>query len=292
MKVMARILALIALLALVATAPVTAQSTQQPPPKPPATPAQPPAKQPGTPAAAPGAAPAEQPPAPPVNPEEEAAYKAFLDSKDQTMAAKLGEEFAQKFPQSRYIDFTYTKLSQLYANLQQLDKLAVVGDKALALNPDNLDVLTILCWTIARSTRPDALDAKQKWEKADKFGRRAVELLTALQKPEQLTEEQFQKTRDEALSRAHSGLGVVQFRRELFAEAATEFEQSVKLSADPDPTDLFLFGFVLKATKRHAEAADAFGRCGLLPGPFQDACKKEQAENKKLAENTLAPPKP
>jgi tetratricopeptide (TPR) repeat protein len=288
MKVMARILALIALLALVVSAPAFAQSTQQPPPKQPGTPAQPPAKQPGTPAAAP----AEQPPAPPVNPEEEAAYKAFLDTKDQAMAVKLGEEFIQKFPTTRYAEFTYTKLTQHYLGLQELEKLAVVGEKALALNPDNMDVLTIMCWTTARGTRSDALDAKQKYDKAEKFGRRAVELLTALTKPEALTEEQFKKTRDEGLSMAHSGLGVVQFRRQLFAEAAAEFEQAVKLSANPDPTDLFLHGFVLKATKRHAEAAEAFGRCGLLPGPFQDTCKKEQAENKKLAETTLAPPKP
>lgn len=292
MKVMARILTVVALLALVAPAPALAQSTGQ---KPPATPAQPPAKQPGTPAQQPGtpaAAPADQPPAPPVNPEEEAAYKAFLETKDQAMAAKLGEEFIQKYPQTRYAEFTYTKLAQFYLSLQQLDKLAVVGEKALALNPDNMDVLTIMCWTTARGTRADALDAMQKYEKAEKYGRRAVELLTALQKPEPLTEEQFQKTRDEGLSMAHSGLGVVLWRRQLFAEAATEFEQAVKLTANPDPTDHFLHGFVLKATKRYADASEAFGRCAAIPGQFQDTCKKEQADTKKLAETTLAPPKP
>ena len=288
MKVMARILALIALLALVVSAPVFAQYPQQAPPKQPGTPAQPPAKQPD----ATAAAPAGQPPAPPVNPEEEAAYKAFLETKDPAASAKLGEEFIQKFPTTRYAEFTYTKLAQLYLNVQELDKLAVVGEKALAINPDNMDVLTILCWTTARGTRSDALDAPQKYNKAEKYGRRAVELLTALVKPETLTEEQFKKTRDEGLSMAHSGLGVVQFRRNLFTEAAAEFDLAVKLTANPDPTDLFLHGFVLKASKRHAEAAEVFGRCGLLPGPFQDTCKKEQAENKKLAETTLAPPKP
>ena len=286
MKVMARILALIALLALVVSAPVFAQYSQQAPPKQPGTPAQPPAKQPDA------AAPAGQPPAPPVNPEEEAAYKSFLETKDPAASAKLGEEFIQKFPTTRYAEFTYTKLTQLYLNIQELDKLAVVGEKALAINPDNMDVLTIMCWTTARGTRSDALDAPQKYNKAEKYGRRAVELLTALVKPETLTEEQFKKTRDEGLSMAHSGLGVVQFRRNLFTEAAAEFDLAVKLTANPDPTDLFLHGFVLKASKRHAEAAEVFGRCGLLPGPFQDTCKKEQAENKKLAETTLAPPKP
>jgi tetratricopeptide (TPR) repeat protein len=287
MKVMARILAIIALLALVVSAPVFAQSTQDPPTKQPGTPAKPPAKQPDA-----AAAPTAQPPAPPVNPEEEAAYKAFFETKDQAAAAKLGEEFVLKFPMSRYAEFSYTKLTQIYLSTQELDKLSVVGEKALAINPDNMDVLTIMCWTTARGTRSDALDATQKYDKAEKYGRRAVELLTALAKPEALSEEQFKKTRDEGLSMAHSGLGVVQFRRQRFAEAAEEFDLAVKLSANPDPTDLFLHGFVLKATKRHAEAAEVFGRCGLLPGPFQDSCKKEQAENKKLAETTLTPPKP
>lgn len=291
MKVLARILTLLALLALVASAPLSAQSSQQAPPKQPGTPAQTPAKQPGTPAA-PGAAPAEQPAAPPVNPEEEAAWKSFAESKDPALTVKLGEEFVVKFPETRRKEIALTMLTQNYLNLQQMDKLFVTGDKVLAINPDNLDVLTIMCWSTARSTRADALDAVQKYATAEKFGRRAVELLTALPKPELLTEEQFKKVRDEGLSMAHSGLGVVQWRRSQFADAASEFELAIKLTANPDPTDLFLHGVVLKATKRFTDAADAFGRCSLNPGPFQDSCKKEQADCRKLAETNLTPPKP
>ena len=167
MKFMARILALIALLALVVSAPVFAQNSQQAPPKQPGTPAQLPAKQ-------PDAAPSGQPPAPPVNPEEEASYKAFIETKDQPAAAKLGEAFIQKFPTTRYAEYTYTKLTQIYLNTQETEKLAVVGEKALAINPDNMDVLTIMCWTTARGTRSDALDAMQKYDKAEKYGRRVA----------------------------------------------------------------------------------------------------------------------
>ncbi len=286
MKLTARFLALIALLALVASAPLAAQSTQ--PQKPPGTPAQPPSKQPG----APSGAPADQPPAPPVNPEEEAAWKAFSETKDPTLIVKLGEAFVEKYPSSRRKEIALTMLTQHYLNLQQMDKLFTVGEQVLLMNPNNLDVLTILCWTTARTTRPDAQDAVQRWDKAEKYGRHAVELLSSLPKPEQLTEEQFKKTRDEGLSMAHSGLGVVQFRREMYTAAATEFEQAIKLTANPDATDLYLHGVVLKATKRYADASEAFGRCSANPGPFQDSCKKEQAECKKLAETNLAPPKP
>lgn len=286
MKFMPRFLALLALLALVLSAPALAQSTQQPP-KQPGTPAQPPAKQPGAPTAPP-----DQPPAPPVNPEEETAYKAFLDSKDPALAVKLGDEFLQKYPETRYKEYIYTKMTQTYLGLQQLDKLFASGEKALAINPDNMDVLTLMCWATARSIRPDALDATQKLEKAEKYGRRAVELLNSIPKPEHLAEADFTKIRNEGLAMARSGLGVVQFRRQLFVEAAAEFEQATKLSANPDPTDLFLYGVVLKATKRYADSADAFGRCSAIPGTFQDRCKKEQEDAKKLADTTLAPPKP
>jgi tetratricopeptide (TPR) repeat protein len=276
--------ALIALLVLAMAAPLAAQSTQQPPAKQPATPATP-AKQPGA------EPPAATPAAPPVNPEEEAAFKAFSEGKDATLVAKLGEDFVTKYPESRYKGVVLTILTQSYFNTQQFDKVSATGEKALAFNPDNMDALTILCWTMARTTRPDQLDAAQRWEKGEKYGKRAVELLSSIPKPEKMTDEDFKKVRDDGLSRAYSGLGIIHWRLQRYADAVPELEQAVKLVPDPDPTDIFLYGVVLKATKHYAEASDAFGKCGTIAGPFQDACKKEQEANKKLAEANPAPPK-
>ncbi|MCL4524384.1 MAG: hypothetical protein M1453_14310 [Acidobacteria bacterium] len=288
MKVTARILAIMVLLALVIGTPLAAQSTQQqPPPKQPATPAQPPAKQPG--------APAEQPAAPPVNAEEEAAYKAFFETKEDALKAKLGEEFQEKFPTSRYRESVYASLTTAFQNLGQEDKMLAAGEKTLGINADNVAALVTMTKALARRTNPTDLDAQQKFEKAEKYGKRALELLPTLPKPESMLEENFAKIKNDALADVHGGLGLVYLRKDRIAEATSELEQATKVTTNPDPVDFYLLGVVLQATKRFEESVAAYGSCADVAGQLQETCKQKQAEAKKQAAAkppAPAPPKP
>ncbi len=290
MKVMARILAIMALLALVVSAPVLAQSTQQPPPKQPGTPAQPPAKQPD--AAAP---PAGLPPAPPVNPEEEAAYKLFFEAKEDSLRVKLGEEFQEKFPTSRYLESVYATLISAYQNLGQEEKMLASGEKTLVINADNVAALVTLTKALARRTDPQSLDAQQKFDKAEKYGKHALELIPALRKPENVTEEVFVKIKNDALADIHGGLGLIYLRKERIAESIAELEQATKISTSPDPVDFYLLGIVLQASKRYEESIAAYGSCAEAASQLQETCKQRQAEAKKQAAAkpaAPAPPKP
>ena len=55
-------------------------------------------------------------PPPAVDPKEEAAYKAFFDAspQDADTKIKLGEDFIQTYPTSRYAESVYAGLSQAY----------------------------------------------------------------------------------------------------------------------------------------------------------------------------------
>src|SRR5258707_10873785 len=68
---------------------------------------------------------------PPVNAEEDAAIKAFRSAPitDMTKKNQLGEEFLQKYPQSRYRPEVYAMLVRGYLSQGQLEKMEVVGDK-------------------------------------------------------------------------------------------------------------------------------------------------------------------
>jgi len=294
MKVMARFLALMALLALVVSAPVFAQSTQEPPPKQPGTPAQPPAKQPGTPAQ-PGAAGSSlpgQPPAPPVNPEEEAAYKAFFESKEDNLKVKLGEEFQEKFPTSRYRESVYAALTNAYQNLGQEEKMFATCDKTLEINADNLAALVTIAKALPRRTDTKALDAQQKFDKAEKYGKRALELLALLSKPENVTEEIFAKAKSDALADVHSGLGLVYLQKGRLAESIGALEQATKVTATPDQSDFYLLGVALQSAKRFEDAIAAYGSCAGVASPVQEYCKQGQAEAKKQAAAAAKPPAP
>lgn len=274
-------LLMVVLLAAALVLPVGAQ--QPPPPKPPTPPAQP-----GQ--TAPPAQPA-QPERPPVNQEEEDAYKAFYEAnkEDPEGLVRLGEEFAKKFPESRYLASIYSKLVTAYLATQQVEKMFAAGEKALELNPDNVDVLPLLGWVMPRRFDPNALDAQQKLEKAEQYSQRGIELLEALQKPAEIAEEQFTQAKKEKLAMCHSGLGLVNLHRQKFPDAIKELETATQLSANPDPIDYFLLGVAYQQTQRFSDAVSAFEKCGSFPSQLQDRCKAGLEEAKKRA---ASQPKP
>jgi tetratricopeptide (TPR) repeat protein len=237
------------------------------------------------PSTTPPAAQAPQNPAPqepPRDPEEEKAYKAFYDTslQDEDKQIELGEAFLQKYPQSRYREGVYARLAQVYFHKQQLEKMYDYGDKALALNPDDVTVLTMIGWVIPHGSDLD--DAKLK--KAETYEKHALEKLNTMPKPAGMTDEQFAKAKAQGLSQAHSGLGLVYFRENKPEDSINELKLA-SAGASPDPTDLYVMGVELQKLDRAGEAAEAFQKCAQTPSGVQSRCKQgvEDASKKKAA---------
>jgi tetratricopeptide (TPR) repeat protein len=269
---------------------VAAQSSgqgQQNPPKPPTQPGQTPPQNPPAQPAQPENA------APPVNKEEEDAYKAFFEAKgsDTQGVIKLGEDFLKKFAESRYREGVYSKLANAYLSAGEEEKMFAAGQKALELNPNNVDVLALMAYVLPRRVNPDALDKDQRLDKSERYSKQAITLVESMPKPATLSDEDFAKAKNDKLSMCHSGLGFVYFHRQKFADSATEFEQATKLAAQPEPSDFFIMGIDLEQMKQFGDASAAYGHCGDLQWAWQDRCKKKQEETKKLAAAQPQPPK-
>jgi tetratricopeptide (TPR) repeat protein len=246
--------------------------------------------QPAKPAAQPTAQqPAQQAEAPKVDPEEEKAYKTFYDLKpeatDQTI--QLGEPFVQKYPASKYAEQVYSRLTQAYFDKQQFDKMYAAAEKTLALNKDNVTVLVLVGWVIPHKIDPNDLDADRRLEKAEEYEKHALTVLDAMPKPAAMTDEQFAKSKTQAQSQAHSGLGLVYFRLQDPANSVAELQKGTSTAITPDPTDYLVMGMELSQLKRYTEAADAYDKCGKIPGGLQDRCKQGADQAKKQA---AAPP--
>src|SRR5271154_3847412 len=174
---------------------------------------------PGAPAAPPAA------PAPPKgDPAEESDYKAFFDLKpeDNDKRIELGEAFVQKYPNSKYTEGVYSQLASAEYNKQQYNKMYADADKALAVNPDDVSVLVLVGWVIPHSYNPNDVDGDAKLDKAEKYEKHALASLETLQKPSNMTDDQFAKAKVSAESQAHSGLGLVYFRRGNYEGAVAE----------------------------------------------------------------------
>jgi tetratricopeptide (TPR) repeat protein len=222
--------------------------------------------------------------APKASQPEESDYEAFyaVKAEDAGRQIQLGEEFLKKYPSSTYRPFVYSRLTQQYFNKGQMDQMYAAGEQALALNPDDVDVLALIGWALPHRYNANELDAAQRLEKAEKYSRHCLELLPGVAKPPGMTDDQFTLVKNERLARCHSGLGLVYYWRQDFAQSVPELQKATQLP-DPDPTDLFVLGIDLQQLKRHAEASAAFEKCSKTPWALQDRCKEGLAESKKLA---------
>lgn len=229
----------------------------------------------------------------PVSAEEDAAIQAFRAAPITDMAKKdqLGEDFLQKYPQSRYRPEVYSMLVRGYLSLGQVEKMETVGDKEIELNPNDAQTLAIVGSTLPRVMSASTPDPQKRLDKAEQYSKKALEVLPTIPKPAELSDADFLKAKDQTSALAYSGLGLVAFRRSKFAEAVANFEQAVKLDPIPDPVNFYLLGLSNEKTSHFDDAVNAFTKCAAVPGALQATCKTGADEAKKMATTQLSAPK-
>ena len=228
------------------------------------------------------------PAAPPVNPKEQADYKALFDTSDNMVDAKiqLGTAFLNNYPTSNYKESVYNQLLHAYYSKQDWDNFYSAGDKVIAIDPDDVDALTMVGWVIPHVFHSTDPDAQLKLAKAETYEKHAIDVLGTMPKPASVTDDQFAAMKAEALEQAHSGLGLVYFREQKPADAVTHLQAATSTSTTPDPADLYVLGIELMQVNRPADASAAFQKCSAIPGGLADQCKQRGDDAKKQAATT------
>jgi tetratricopeptide (TPR) repeat protein len=234
-------------------------------------------------------------PPPPVNAEEDAAFKAFdaVPVTDGAKKSQAGEAFVQKYPQSRYLAPVYSNLVKVYLAENQIQKMQEVGEKEVVIAPNDIQTLAILGQTLPRAWNSSMPNAAAQLDKAEKFSKSAIELTPTIPKPDGLTDAQFNLAKNQTLAMAHSGLGLVYFRRGKYDEAIPEFEESAKVDPNPDadPVTFYVLAIADQKTSHFDAAVAAFNKCASIPGSLQPTCKSGAEEAKKLGATQLSAPK-
>jgi tetratricopeptide (TPR) repeat protein len=213
------------------------------------------------------------------DPREDAAYQAFhkLSEKDAEKKIKLGSSFLTKYPKDHYTQAVYEELSQTYYDNKDLTSFYSYSEKGLAQFPDDVHLLALTGWAIPRAFDAKDPNADKRLGEAETFEKHALDLLPTLPKPAGVSDEQWTSYKSGEAMVAHSGLGLIYFRREDYDNSTKELEASISGIANPDPTDLFVLGADLENTGKWKDAADAFNRCAQVANPMQDNCKKQAA---------------
>lgn len=220
-----------------------------------------------------------------IDPKEQAAYDAFyrMNSENLDKKIQLGNAFLTKYPTSIFNEAVEAGLVKSYYEKQDWNDFYSTADKALALKPDDVDVLTTVGWVIPHVYNPHDVNADQQLNKAETCEKHAIQVLGTMRKPAGLTDAQFAASKAQKAIQAHSALGLVYFRREDYANSASELQLSMQNNSSPDQTDLYVLGIDFQNLNRFSEAVDAFGRCAQALGNLSDRCKQSADEARKQA---------
>ena len=212
--------------------------------------------------------------------QEEMDFSALQTAPTADQKIKLGTQFLNNYAQSAHRQDVYTELVEAYYGMQNWTDFYGTADKAVAAYPDDVDVLVLVGWVIPHTYNPDDADSAMKLGRAESYEKHAIELVPSLHKPPTLTDQQFETAKTEKLTQAHSGLGLVYFRKENWDGSVKELQQATQGAASPDPTDLYALGFGLEQLSRYSEAAEAYDRCSAAPGVLQARCTDSAARAK------------
>jgi tetratricopeptide (TPR) repeat protein len=223
-----------------------------------------------------------------VNKAEEAAYKVFLAAQngDPATRIQLGEDFAAKFPMSHYLPGIYGVLTSSYFATGDTDKMFAAGSKAIQLEPENVDVLSLLAMAIPRRVKATTPDGAQRLQTAEAYAHRTIEIIPTMTKPATVGDAEFEKAKNDKLALAHSGLGLIDIGHQKYDDAKTELTQAVQLASSPDPVDYYLLGNADVQGSYYKDAVAAYEKCAAS-GPLVAQCKARAESAKHDAETKL-----
>jgi len=165
------------------------------------------------------------------------AYQAIVGEQDPNKKIQLAQAFLEKFKDSDFKDLAYLEVLGAYLRLGDGIKAVEAGQKALEANPDNLDAQTRVAYLFPFAFRLDDPDLAAKLSRAESDAKRGLEVLQKAQKPENVTEDQFNQRFKASRAVFNSLLGFVGLQRKDYAGAVT----SLKAAAEDNPS--YSYGF-------------------------------------------------
>jgi tetratricopeptide (TPR) repeat protein len=178
--------------------------------------------------------------------------------------AALLTHFAELFPDSPYANQALGVAATSYQQAQNVPKMLEVANGVLAKDPNNIGMLLLL--SDYYSEKGEQLD------KAEASAKKAMALLGAAQKPEGVTDEQWQQQVALQKGLALSALGQVNIQKKDNAQAVDNFKAAsplLKVDEGSYGRNQYRLGFALLNLKRNAEAKDAFQQSASVNSAYK-----------------------
>ncbi|HEY6967988.1 MAG TPA: hypothetical protein VJA94_02195 [Candidatus Angelobacter sp.] len=152
-------------------------------------------------------------------------------------AEQAAKEFAEKYPQSELRAYLYSKAMHDFQTEDNPGKMLAMGEKVLALDPDNSIALVLTATVLADSLSDADQDREQKIAEIKKNSDRALQTVdSGFTPPPKTTPEQIAAYKSTLQSMAHSALGIMELKTGKDADAEKDLRAAADLNkTQPDP---------------------------------------------------------
>jgi tetratricopeptide (TPR) repeat protein len=165
------------------------------------------------------------------------AYTAMGNEKDPNKKISLAEAFLQKFSNSDFKSGAYLAEMQAYFQLGKSDQAIEAAKKALEGDPDNLDALGFLSYVFPFTFKVDDPNATANLSRAESDAKHGLEMLQKIQKPANVSDEQFTQFVKPKRAVFNGTVGFVALQRKDYAAAITSY----KAASEDNPSDWYVF---------------------------------------------------
>jgi tetratricopeptide (TPR) repeat protein len=177
---------------------------------------------------------------------------------------QLLERYAKAFPDSPYTLAVREQTAIAYQQAQNTPKMIDTAQSILTKDPDNISMLLLLAdnWS----------ENGQQLDKAAADAKKALDLLGKAKKPDNVTDDQWQKQVSIQKGLAYSALGQVYVNNNQNAQAVDAFKQAsplLKSDAFSYGRNLYRLGFTLAKMQRTPEARTVLMEAVSVNSPYK-----------------------
>ena len=205
---------------------------------------------------------------------------------------KAANDFAAKYPQSELTSYLYSKAMHEYQNENQPDKMLTMGEKVLALDPDNSIALVLTATVLSDSLSDSDPDRQQKIAEIKKNANRALESVdSSFTPPASATSEQVTAYKSTLLSMAHSAIGIMDLKTGDDSSAEKELQSAADLNkTQPDPYIWYHLALSQDHQSKYAAALASVNQALRYTSSNPDLDKLAQGERDRLVKLTGTQP--
>jgi tetratricopeptide (TPR) repeat protein len=205
-------------------------------------------------------------------------YSTALETPDPKVRLDLLQKIEQEMPTSRYAQHLPALYFRTYRQMAEDEKAMEMAEKGLKSEPDNFEMLMFLTEYHFRKENP------RERQLVTGYATRLIEILGRKERPEAVTEQDWEKSKAEMLGMANFMGGMSYSFLNNFAKADIMLRAALPSIRDNESRQAALFYHLGMANYRLAESGgersrpvDALKfmrRCATIRSPYQDQAQK------------------